>query len=161
MAIQLFFTDWYFTSGIRAVQSMADGHNTRYSQLAESLASVRQTQEIQHQNQEALQQALEGLTNQLQLVVANVDTLVHTRGKQTEDTPSGLRSHMRNPLFEEQGGIQTRAIRLNFPKFNREEPNGWIYRANQFLLFIKPTLIIESSWLLFTWRVKPSFGFRI
>jgi hypothetical protein len=101
VAIQLFFTDWYFTSGIRAVQFMVDGHNTRYSQLAESLASVRQTKEIQDQNQEALQQALEGLTNQLQLVVANVDTLVHTRGKQTEDTPSGSRSHMQNPLFEE------------------------------------------------------------
>jgi len=105
VAIQLFFTDCYLTSGIRVVQSMADGHNTHYSQLVESLASVRQTQEFQHQNQEALQQALEGLTNQLQLVVANVDTLVHTRGKQTEDTLSGLGSHMRNPLFEEQGGI--------------------------------------------------------
>ena len=79
-----------------------------------------------------MQQAIEGLTNQLQLVVANVDTLVHTHEKQTEDTPSGSRSHMQNPLFEEQGDIQTRAIRLNFPKFNGEEPNGWIYRANNF-----------------------------
>jgi len=33
---------------------------------------------MQRQNQEALQQAIEGLTNQLQLVVANVDTLVYT-----------------------------------------------------------------------------------
>ena len=80
---------------------MADRHNTRYSQLAKSLASIRQTQEIQHQNQEALQQAIEGLTNQLQLVVANVDTLVHTHGKRTKDTPSRSRSYMRNPLFEE------------------------------------------------------------
>jgi hypothetical protein len=39
---------------------MANRYNTRYSQLAESLALVRQTQEIQHQNQEALQQAIEG-----------------------------------------------------------------------------------------------------
>jgi len=64
-----------------------------------------------------------------------VDTLVHTRGKQTEDTPSGSRSHMRNPLFEEQGGIQTRAICLDFSKFNGEEPNGWIYCANQFFTY--------------------------
>jgi len=92
---------------------MANRYNTRYSQLAESLASVRQTQEIQHQNLEALQQAIEGLTTQLQLVVANVDTLVHTQRKQTEDTPSGSRSHVRNPLFEEHAGIQTRAICLD------------------------------------------------
>jgi hypothetical protein len=114
---------------------MANRYNTRYSQLAESLASVRQTQEIQHQNQEALQQAIEGLTTQLQLVVANVDTLVHTQRKQTKDILSGSRSHVRNPLFEEHGGIQTRAICLDFPKFNGEEPNGWIYRANQFFTY--------------------------
>ncbi|KAG6779592.1 hypothetical protein POTOM_015985 [Populus tomentosa] len=92
VAIQLFFTEWYLTSGIIVVQSMVDGHNTRYSQLVESLAS-------------------------------------------TEDTPSGSRSHMQNPLFEEQGGIQTRAIHLDFSKFNGEEPNGWIYRANQFFTY--------------------------
>jgi hypothetical protein len=90
---------------------------------------------MQRQNQEALQQAIEGLTNQLQLVVANVDTLVYTHRNQTEDTPSGSRSHIQNPLFEEQGGIQTRDIRLDFSKFNGEEPNGWIYHANQFFTY--------------------------
>ena len=37
---------------------------------------------------------------------------------------------------------------------------GFIMLIN-FLLIIKPTLIIESPLLLFTWRVKPSLGFRI
>jgi hypothetical protein len=64
-------------------------------------------------------------------VVANVDTLVHTQRKQTEDIPSGLRSHVRNTLFEEHDGIQTRPICLDFLKFSGEESNGWIYRANQ------------------------------
>ncbi|KAA8540064.1 hypothetical protein F0562_026756 [Nyssa sinensis] len=114
---------------------MAEGHNTRYSHLAESLASVRETQEIQHQNQETLQQAVEGLTAQLQLVVANVETLVRNQGKQKEDAPYGLTSHMGNPLFEEHGSIQTRAIHLDFPKFDGEEPNGWIYRANHFFTY--------------------------
>jgi hypothetical protein len=90
---------------------------------------------MQRQNQEALQQAIEGLTNQLQLVVANVDTLVYTHRNQIEDTPSRSRSHIQNPLFEEQGGIQTRDIRLDFSKFNGEEPNGWIYHANQFFTY--------------------------
>jgi hypothetical protein len=42
---------------------------------------------------------------------------------------------MRNPLIEEYGGIQTRAIRLDFPKFSGEEPNGWIYHANQYFTY--------------------------
>lgn len=113
---------------------MAEGHNTCYSQLAESLASVWQTQEIQNQSQEALLQAVEGLTAQLQLVVANVETLVCNQGKQKEGTLYGSTSHMGNPLFEEHGGIQTWAISLDFPKFDGEEPNGCIYRANQFFI---------------------------
>ena len=35
-------------------------------------------------------------------------------------------------IFEENSGIQTRAVRLDFPKFNGDNPSGWIYRANQF-----------------------------
>jgi hypothetical protein len=42
---------------------------------------------------------------------------------------------MRNPLIEEHGGIQTWAIRLDFPKFSGEEPNGWIYHANQYFTY--------------------------
>jgi len=67
-------------------------------------------------------------------VVVNVETLVHTQKKQKEDTPYGS-SHMRNPLIEEHGGIQTWAIRLDFPKFSGEEPNGWIYHANQYFTY--------------------------
>ncbi|KAA8535119.1 hypothetical protein F0562_030122 [Nyssa sinensis] len=90
---------------------------------------------IQHQKQEALQQAVDGLTAQLQLVVANVETLVRNQGKQKEDVPYGSTSHMGNPLFEEHGSIQTRAIRLDFSKFDGEEPNDWIYRVTQFFTY--------------------------
>ena len=115
---------------------MADGqgHNTRFSQLAESVASLRATQETQNQHQQALQQVVDGLAQQLQLVVANMETLIHVQQKSREDSTTSSTSHG-NPLFEEHGGIQTRAIRLEFPKFYGEDPNGWIYRAQQFFTY--------------------------
>ncbi|KAA8532521.1 hypothetical protein F0562_032663 [Nyssa sinensis] len=59
-----------------------------------------------------------------------LETSIRNQGKQKEDAPYGSTSHMGNLLFEEQSSIQARAICLDFPKFDGEEPNGWIYRAN-------------------------------
>lgn len=42
--------------------------------------------------------------------------------------------HNGNPFFEEFGGIQTNAVRLDFSKLDGEDPKGWLYKANQLLL---------------------------
>ena len=41
---------------------MAEGAGTRYSQLTESLAAVKQNQDQSQQNHQALQQMVQGLT---------------------------------------------------------------------------------------------------
>uniref|UniRef100_A0A6N2JVX6 Chromo domain-containing protein n=1 Tax=Salix viminalis TaxID=40686 RepID=A0A6N2JVX6_SALVM len=110
---------------------MADGqgHNTRFSQLAKSVASLHATQETQNQHQ--------SITTSMMIathVVANMETLIHVQQKSREDSTTSSTSHG-NPLFGEHGGIQTRTIRLEFPKFNGEDPNGWIYGAQQFFTY--------------------------
>ncbi|KAA8534844.1 hypothetical protein F0562_029940 [Nyssa sinensis] len=103
---------------------MAEGNiGTRYSQLADSLASVRQVQEAQQTTHESLQQTVDGLAQQLQVVATNLDNLVRQVGKRREEPSTGRVAHNINPLFEDAGGIQTKAIRLEFPKFNGEDPN--------------------------------------
>ncbi|KAA8529666.1 hypothetical protein F0562_034234 [Nyssa sinensis] len=118
---------------------MAEGNiGTQYSQLADSLASVRQVQEAQQTTHESLQQTVDGLAQQLQVVATNLDNLVRQVGKRMEEPSTGRVAHNINPLFEDAGGIQTKAIRLEFPKFNGEDPNGWLYRANQFFNYHQP-----------------------
>lgn len=39
--------------------------------------------------------------------------------------------HSGNPLFEESSGIQTKVVHLDFPKFDGEDPKGWLYKSNQ------------------------------
>ena len=111
---------------------MAEGTGTRYSQLAESLAAVKQNQEQYQQNHNSLQQVVEGLAHQLEVVASNVQTLVQMKTKHNSGDSEGSKRQMTNPLFEDNGGIQTRAVRLDFPKFNGEDPSGWVYRADQF-----------------------------
>lgn len=43
---------------------------------------------------------------------------MHTVGKQGINRPEGSSQQVVNPLFEEHGGIQLQAVRLDFPKFN-------------------------------------------
>jgi len=47
---------------------------------------------------------------------------------------------MTNPFFEDNGGIQTRAMWLDFPKFHGEDPSGRVYRANQFFNYHQTNL---------------------
>ena len=108
---------------------MADG--TRFLQLAESLASVKQNQEQNQLNHQALQQLVQGLAQKLDLVTSHVETLVQSKAAQNAGDPGGS-GQITNPLYEEHMGIQTKAVRLDFLKFNGDNPSGWIYRANQF-----------------------------
>ena len=62
--------------------SMAEGAGTRYSQLAESLAAIKQNQEQTRQNHQALQQLVQGLTQKLNVVASHVEALVQSRATQ-------------------------------------------------------------------------------
>ena len=114
---------------------MAEGTGTRLSQLAESLASVKQNQDQSQQNMNTLQQIVQGLAQKLEVVATHVEALVQVKSAQNNGDPGGSSQQITNPLYEDNAGIQTRAVRLDFPKFNGDNPNGWIYRANQFFSY--------------------------
>jgi hypothetical protein len=75
---------------------------------------------------------VEELAHQLEVVASNVKTLVEMKTVYNFGDLEGSTRQMTNPFFEDNGGIQTRAVRLDFPKFHGEDPSGWVYRANQF-----------------------------
>ena len=104
---------------------MAEG--TRQAQLAESLASVKQNQDQTQQNVNALQQMVLELAQKLDVVASHVEGMVQEKAAKNVGAPEGSSRQITNPLYEENAGIQTRAVRLDFPRFNGDNPNGWIY----------------------------------
>ena len=68
---------------------MAEGAGTRYSQLAESLAAVKQNQKQCQQNHNSLQQVVEGLAHQLEMVASNVKALVQMKTVHNSSDPEG------------------------------------------------------------------------
>uniref|UniRef100_A0A6N2N8B9 Uncharacterized protein n=1 Tax=Salix viminalis TaxID=40686 RepID=A0A6N2N8B9_SALVM len=110
---------------------MAEGTRTSYSQLAESLTAVKQNQNQFQQNLHALQQMVQGLAHKLDVVASHVETLVQSKAAKNTGDLGGYAQPITNPLYEDNAGIHTRVVRLDFPRFNGENPSGWIYRANK------------------------------
>lgn len=104
----------------------------------ESLTIIRQVQKAQQKAQESLQQVVDGLAQQLQVVATNMENMIRQVGKKMEETPVGPVMHSSNSLFDDIGGIQTKVVCLEFPKFDGEDPNGWLYKANQFFSYHQP-----------------------
>lgn len=86
---------------------------------------------------------MEALTQQMQTLSSHMATLVKQQGKKVEE-PEPINSARQqvnsNPIahiqpVEDLGGIQVRSARLDFPRFNGEDPKSWIYRANQFFAY--------------------------
>jgi len=123
---------------------MAEGAGTRYSQLAESLASVKQNQDRYQQNHNALQQMVQGLAQKLDLITSHVEALVQMKAAQNTGDLGGSSQQITNPLFEDHGGIQTRTVRLVFPDLMEIIlMTGFIELIN-FLVIIKPIHTIGS-----------------
>lgn len=105
---------------------------------------------------------MEGLAQQ-QVVVANVDSLVRSSGRWTEDPGEGLGFKLKvaNPLYEDHSGIQTRSIRLDCFKFDVDDPNGWIYQANQFFSYHQTNLHHHILLTSFHMEGKALVSFKI
>lgn len=63
---------------------------------------------------------------------------------------------MANPLYDNHGGIQTHAIILDFPRCDGEDPQGWVYWANQFFAYHQANLhhrvlLASMEGKTFTW----------
>ena len=98
---------------------------------------------------------VEGLAHQLEMVASNVKALVQMRTVHNSSDPEGSTRQMINPLFEDNGGIQTRAVRLDFPKFHGEDPSGGCIELINSSITIKPIRITESYWHPSIWKGRP------
>lgn len=76
---------------------MDEGAGATYSQLAVSLASVKQNQDQTQQNFNALQQLVQGLTQKLDVVVSHVEGMVQQKAAQHTGEPGGS-TQITNPL---------------------------------------------------------------
>lgn len=73
---------------------------------------------------------VEGLTHKLEMVASNMKTLVQVKNKHNSSDPEGSKQQMTNPLFEDNGGIQTHAVQLDFPIF--KTPVGGLIKLIKF-----------------------------
>lgn len=64
------------------------------------------------------------------MIVTEVDTLVANSAKPNPHKDESSINPLVNLLFEEQNAIHTKAIHLDFPKFDDTDPMGWVYCAN-------------------------------
>lgn len=74
------------------------------------------------------------MAQQLQRVAANVETLVTNSAKQLQK-PESSSSHVVNLLYENQNVIHTKALPLDFSKFDGTDLMGQAYPANQFFAY--------------------------
>jgi hypothetical protein len=62
-----------------------------------------------------------------------METLLRAQGKRIEGETSGGRDETSN--WGATNGSQNRFKRFDFPRFDGEDPNNWIYKANQYFSF--------------------------
>ncbi|KAF8411843.1 hypothetical protein HHK36_004402 [Tetracentron sinense] len=106
---------------------MAEG--TRLAQLSESIGKLKEAQESQ-------QQIVDELVQQLSVLASSYESLSRTQYRERElSQGNSINRKNYNSNHDTMGGILTRAIRLDFPKFNGTDPIGWLYRAHQFFNF--------------------------
>ncbi|XP_057952937.1 uncharacterized protein LOC131147183 [Malania oleifera] len=116
------------------------GEGTRMNQMLESIAGLRRSQEEQQITQAEQQKLLNTVTQQLGALSDAVKNL----GKQKLDqeglgeTSSHDFEYQHRESFngeQHRAGIQTKTVRVDFPKFNGSDPAGWLYTVNHFFLF--------------------------
>jgi len=119
---------------------MAEG--TRVSQLIETVSGMKQQQELQQQNQQNQQQLLEDIVQQLRNMSTRMDHMTKAQGKRPigspPNSPTGaVTGNPRHEIVPQEGiqQVQLKSIRLEFPRFNGDDPIGWVYKANQFFNF--------------------------
>jgi len=119
---------------------MAEG--TRVSQLIETVSGMKQQQELQQQNQQNQQQILEDIVQQLRNMSTRMDQMTKAQGKRPMGSPpnsptAAVNGNPRHEIVPQEGiqQVQLKSIRLEFPRFNGDDPIGWVYKANQFFNF--------------------------
>ena len=113
-------------------------NDDRLAALEISTHSLKQQTDSHREEFASMKGAMEALTD----AVAKMSRAMESRGIRVDENHSeDNRDHgsiNRNRETREgsrgihQGGLQTRFARLDFPRFNGDNPTGWIYKAEQF-----------------------------
>uniref|UniRef100_A0A7N2MJ05 NERD domain-containing protein n=1 Tax=Quercus lobata TaxID=97700 RepID=A0A7N2MJ05_QUELO len=139
----------YFTAiGIRAMATIPPNtrsttNDDRLAALEVSTHSLKQQADAQKEEFAGMKGALEALID----AVAKMSRATEDRGTRVdeEQNSSGRDNGSINRHHEygegsrgtQQGSLQTRFSRLDFPCFNGENPTRWIYKAEQFFHYKK------------------------
>jgi len=113
---------------------MAEG--TRYAQLSEIVAANKETL---NQHTEMLKTLME----QVSLLATTESQNQNQSGRESSSNPNGENQGEnsgnievgRDDQNDRIGGIQTRTVKLDFPRFDGTEPVTWILKAQQFFTY--------------------------
>ena len=118
-------------------------NDDRLAALEVSTHSLKQQADAQKEEFAGMKGALEALTD----AVAKMSRAMEDRGTRVDEEQSNSgrdngsinrhREYGEGSRGTQQGGLQTRFSRLDFPRFNGENPTGWIYKAEQFFHYKK------------------------
>ncbi|KAA8524303.1 hypothetical protein F0562_010726 [Nyssa sinensis] len=112
---------------------MAEG--TKQAHVNEMLAALKGENEILREEQQRQKGMLEAVLQQLNNFASTYEQMVIKSGKLvSEEGPSNTKVNT-NPLFENNGGIQARSLRLEFPRFDGTDLVQWVLKANQFFSY--------------------------
>lgn len=109
---------------------MAEG--TQQAQLAKAVSMLKAETVNLREEQSKQQSMLEVVLQQINNLAANYDQLaIQTNNQNSGEGSFYAKGQYNNPLFEGNGGIHARSLRLDFPKFNGADPMEWILKAEQ------------------------------
>ncbi|XP_042946134.1 uncharacterized protein LOC122279514 [Carya illinoinensis] len=112
---------------------MAEG--TRQAHMNEMLAALKGENEILREEQQRQKGMLEAVLQQLNNLASTYEQMVIKTGKSNLGEGSFNTKVSANPLFENNGGIQARSLRLEFPRFDGTDSIQWVLKANQFFSY--------------------------
>ncbi|XP_042950388.1 uncharacterized protein LOC122282508 [Carya illinoinensis] len=116
---------------------MAEG--TCFAQLAEVVSMLKGETVHLRKEQEHHKNMLEAVLQQLNNLATSYEQLAvqSTNQVRGEESSRVQGQFNQNPLFDGNGGIHARSLRLDFPKFDGTEPMEWILKAQQFFAYFK------------------------
>ncbi|KAJ8627682.1 hypothetical protein MRB53_020989 [Persea americana] len=107
------------------------------------------------QNLQASHAALQETSEQHgALLVEVLQRLNEMRDSQKEQEGSSGHSRGPGPFFGNNGGIHTRSMKLEFPRFNGKHLSGWLFKAKQYFAYHQEGEFTAISMPIPSWLAK-------
>lgn len=106
---------------------------THQAQLSEAISMIKAETVHLWEEQNKQKYMLEAMLQQLNSLVASYDHLaLQATNQNLGEGSSNAKGQFNNPVFEGNGKIHARSLRLDFPKFDVSNPMEWILKSEQF-----------------------------